>query len=343
MHTGRPYPVKALYVSGVNIVCTYPDISNTISALRKLDLLVVATDHITPTAELADYLLPKTTLLEEEDVSADQSGPCISIVQRALPPRGEAKTDIEIAVGLRDALKKRGLIEFDVFPWNSHRDLIDFQLSGTAIAFDDLCKEGFENIHFEYEDYRQKGFRTPSKKIEFSSPRLTGIGQDPLPDYKAPIYSQAEGEFNLVLLTGIRSMTYHHSRYRNHDWARKVQDSPELRINPRDAERLNVEEGDWVWVQTREGGGRTLLKAWVSDEMPEKVVGTGMGWWFPEMAGADRGALTFNIDAAIPYGPPWDPISGSAEARNTRCKVVRALPGEIPAGHSAQQAAKVPA
>ena len=340
MHTGRPYPVKALYVSGVNIVCTYPDIRNTIAALRQLDLLVVATDHITPTAELADYVLPKTTLLEEEDVSVDQSGPCISIVQRAVPPRGEAKTDIEIAVGLRDALKKHELLEFDLFPWNSHRDLIDFQLEGTGIAFDDLCEKGFQNIPFEYEDYRQKGFRTPSGKIEFSSTRLSDIGQDPLPEYKAPVYAQPAGEFNLVLLTGIRSMAYHHSRFRNHAWARKVQDAPELRISPRTAERLNVGEGDWVWVQTREAGDRTLLKAWVSDEMPEDVVATGMGWWFPEMAGSDRGALTFNIDAAIPYGPPWDPISGSPEARNTACKVVRAKPGEIPAGHSAQPKAK---
>jgi len=108
-----------------------------------------------------------------------------------------------------------------------------------------------------------------------------------------------------------------------------MQDAPELRINPRTAERLNVGEGDWVWVRTREDGDRTLLKAWVSEEMPEDVVATGMGWWFPEMAGSDRGALTFNIDAAIPYGPPWDPISGSPEARNTACKVVRAKPGEI--------------
>jgi len=26
---------------------------------------------------------------------------------------------------------------------------------------------------------------------------------------------------------------------------------------------------------------------------------TGMGWWFPEMSGADRGSLTFNIDVAL--------------------------------------------
>ncbi|MCC7486187.1 MAG: molybdopterin-dependent oxidoreductase [Burkholderiales bacterium] len=93
--TGEPYPVKALYASGVNIVCTYPDIRDTIAALGRLDLLVVATDHITPTAELADFVLPKTTQLEEDDVSVDQSGPCLSVVQRVLPAMGEARSDIE--------------------------------------------------------------------------------------------------------------------------------------------------------------------------------------------------------------------------------------------------------
>jgi thiosulfate reductase / polysulfide reductase chain A len=252
-------------------------------------------------------------------------------VQPALPPRDEAKTDVEIAVGLRDALKARGLLDHDLFPWNSNQDLMAYQLKGTGITYDDLRQDGFRAVPFGYEEYRQKGFKTPSKKIELSSERLTALGLDPLPDYKAPVYASRSDEFPLVILTGIRSMTFHHSRFRNHDWARQVQDAPELRINPATAARLGVVEDDWVYVETERGKGRTLLKAWVTDEVPDGVVATGMGWWYPEMQGADRGALTFNIDAAITYGPPWDPISGSPEARNTACKVTRADPSEVPA------------
>ncbi len=65
MRGSEPYPVRALYASGVNIVCTYPGMRETIAALRGLDLLVVASDHMTPTAELADCVRPNTTLLEE--------------------------------------------------------------------------------------------------------------------------------------------------------------------------------------------------------------------------------------------------------------------------------------
>jgi anaerobic selenocysteine-containing dehydrogenase len=330
MHTGEPYPVKALYVSGVNIACTYPDIRSTVTALRKLDLLVVATDHMTPTAELADFVLPKTTLLEEEDVSADQGAPCVAVVQRALPPKGEAKCDMDIAIGLRDALRRNGAIDYDVFPWNSHREFIDYQLRETGVTFDDICKDGYVGIPYAYEDYRKKGFKTPSGKIELASDRLSAIGQDPLPDYHPPVYAKPDAEYDLTLLTGIRSMAYHHSRFRNHGWARKVQDAPELRINPRTAQRLGIAEDDWAWVETQDRKGRVLMQAWLTEEVSEDIVATGMGWWFPEMSGSDRGSLMYNIDAAVAYGPPWDPICGAPEARNTACRVTRAAPEEVP-------------
>ncbi len=61
MLTGRPYPVRALYASGVNILVTYPDTRRTIAALRSLDFVAVAAHAMTPTAEHADIVLPKTT------------------------------------------------------------------------------------------------------------------------------------------------------------------------------------------------------------------------------------------------------------------------------------------
>ncbi len=162
IHTGDPYSVRAMYVAN-NIVCTYPDLKNTVAALKKLDLLVVVSDQMTPTAELADFFLPRTTLLEEEDVFIDQNGPCISCTQRIFAPRGEAKTGLEIAIGLRDQLHKRGLIDFDVFPWTSHRDFIDYLLRETKISLEDLRARGFHEIPFGYEDYRKNGFKTPSR------------------------------------------------------------------------------------------------------------------------------------------------------------------------------------
>ena len=335
--TGKPYPVRSLYVSGVNIACTYPNIQRTIAALKSLDLLVVATDHITPTAELADYILPKTTLLEEEDISADAGGPCLSVVQRVLKPRGETKTDLEIAIELRNALRERELLDYDLLPWNSHRELIDYQLKETGLSFEDICRTGFYNYDFTYAEYRQKGFKTPSKKIELFSGRLKDAGYDPLPDYHPPYYAEPNPDFPLTLITGIRTMAYHHSRFRNHEWARKIQNEPEIRIHPTTAARYGVSGDDWVWLETTSGVGRVLLKVRITSEVPADIVATGMGWWYPEIKSADHGSLTFNVDTAIAYGPPWDPISGSAEARNNACTIRRAQQSEVPPHSAAKQ------
>jgi hypothetical protein len=49
-----------------------------------------------------------------------------------------------------------------------------------------------------------------------------------------------------------------------------------------------------------------------------------MGWWWPEAPGPDHGAFEVNINAALRYGGPWDPASGSADTRGLPCRVRKA-------------------
>ena len=107
MLTGRPYPVRALYASGVNILVTYPNTRRTIEALRSLDFVAVAAHAMTPTAEFADIVLPKTTTLEEEEVSFMPSGPTVLFTRAVVPPQGEARSEIDIAVPLLDKMAER--------------------------------------------------------------------------------------------------------------------------------------------------------------------------------------------------------------------------------------------
>ena len=69
------------------IVVTYPDTARTVRALRSLDFLAVATQMLTPTAELADLVLPKTTTLEEEEVALSPAGPCVVYTRAVARPR----------------------------------------------------------------------------------------------------------------------------------------------------------------------------------------------------------------------------------------------------------------
>ena len=326
--TGEPYSIRAMIASGTNIACTYPDYRKTIEAFEKLDLLVVAGDQMTPTGEYADYFLPKTTLLEEEDVFTDNAGPCLSLTRRILEPRGGARSDIDIAVALRDALRERGAVDHELMPWNSHDEFNAYLLAQTGVTLSELKETAFHRIPSAYAQYEKNGFRSPSGKFDFTPQRLESLGVSAVPDYKAPGYASPPDGFGLILLTGIRSMAYQNSRFREHAWARRMQDAPDLRIHPQAAERHGIARGDWVWVQTAPDMPRCLLKANLTEEMPENTVATGMGWWYPELKDRERGAATFNIGVAVRYGPEFDPVSGSAEARNTPCRIERADPEE---------------
>ena len=88
MLTDKPYPVRALYASGVNILVTYPDTRRTMEALRRLDFVAVAAHAMTPTAEFADLVLPKTATLEEEEVSFMPSGPTVLFTRAVVAAAG---------------------------------------------------------------------------------------------------------------------------------------------------------------------------------------------------------------------------------------------------------------
>lgn len=323
--TGRPYPVRAMYVTGVNIAVTYPDAARTIAALKSLDFLAVAAHTMTPTASFADIVLPKTTTLEEEEVQLQQGGPCLSYTRPVLPPRGAARCDLDIALGLRDRMAERQALTADFLPWDSQRAFNEFLLSDTDITMADLEATGYATFPWRLRAYEETGFPTSSGKVELYSDRLDALGVDPLPGHTVPSAETTDDatreSFPLVLLTGIREKTYHHSRFRDQAWARKVSPDPQLQIHPETARECGVADAQWVAVATPGTETTCRLRAQVTDRAPQGVVATGMGWWEPGSDSPDLGACDININGAMSYGGPWDPVTGSPDSRGKRCRV----------------------
>ncbi len=329
MLDGKPYPVRAMYLSGVNIAVTYPDTAKTIEALRGLDFLCVVSHTMTPTAALADIVLPKTTGLEEEEISLDMAGPCVSYTRPVAPARGAAKSDFEIAVDLAGRLEARGIGARKFIPWRTKREFNAFLLGDNDIDFQTLERDGYARFSYRLGDFEEAGFRTPTGKIELYSETLARLGLDPLPDFVAPRSERSppsvRSEYPLILLTGAREKAYHHSRYRDHAWARKIAPYPRLQVHPETASALDLAADDWVAVETPDADGTCLLRVSVTEDTAPGVVRTGMGWWLPEAPGPEHGALSVNINAAMSYGAPWDPVTGSADTRGLLCRI-RPLP-----------------
>ena len=329
MLTGRPYPVRALYASGVNIVVTYPDTRRTIEALRSLDFVVVAGHAMTPTAEHADIVLPKTTTLEEEEVSFMPSGPTVLFTRAVVPPQGEARSEIDIAVPLLAKMAERQAIARHLLPWRSQREFNTYLLGDSGIGIEGLERTGYHQVSAEPVTPEQRPFATRTGKVELYSPVLEELGLDPLPGYQPPDRSRPPAgeadEFPLILITGDREKSYHHSRFRDQPWALKVSPDPQLTMHPETAGALGLEDGTWVHLEVSGGKGACRLRVRLSDATPPDVVNTGMGWWLPGDPAPEHGALDININAALSYDGPYDPVSGSSNIRGLACRV-RAIP-----------------
>jgi thiosulfate reductase/polysulfide reductase chain A len=323
MLTGRPYPVRALYASGVNILVTYPDTRRTIEALRALDFVAVAAHAMTPTAEFADIVLPKTTTLEEEEVSFMPSGPTVLFTRAVAARQGEARSEIDIALPLLAKMAERRAVTRHLLPWRSQREFNRYLLGDSGIRIEDLERTGYAQVVTER--VADRPYATPTGKIELFSTTMESLGLDPLPACDAPsrdrLPAVETGRYPLILVTGDREKTYHHSRFRDQAWAVKVSPDPRLTMHPETAHALGLDDGAWVRLEVAGGKGDCRLRVKLTDATPRDVVNTGMGWWRPSDAAPEHGALDININAALSYDGPWDPVSGSSDVRGLPCRV----------------------
>lgn len=318
MLTGDPYPVRGAYVSGVNIAVMYPDARRTLAALRSLDFLCVAAHTMTPTAAVADIVLPKTTTLEEEDVALNQGGPGVTYTAAAVAPQGEARCDLTIAVGLLDRMRERGAVTAELLPWRTKRAFNAFLLGDSGVSFEALQRDGYAMFPYTVGDFVKEPFRTPSGRVELYSETLASVGLDPLPDYVAPAGGDDK---ELVLQTGQREKTYHHSRFRDQAWARKVSPDPLMHVHPVTAADHGLRDGEWALLEANGGSGTCRLKVHVSDRTQPGVITTGIGWWRPEAPGPEFGVLDVNVNAALSYQGVMDPVSGSVDTGAIPCRV----------------------
>mgnify|MGYP000508905589 CR=1 FL=1 len=91
--TGKPYPIKAWFVAGTNLMKTLPDQRLTRKAIDNLDFFVAVDLFPTETVMLADVILPECTYLERHDglfkIKTREAG--VAIRQPAVEPMYDSK------------------------------------------------------------------------------------------------------------------------------------------------------------------------------------------------------------------------------------------------------------
>jgi anaerobic selenocysteine-containing dehydrogenase/NADPH-dependent glutamate synthase beta subunit-like oxidoreductase len=330
--TGKPYPVRAGITFASNPMLTQANVKLVYQALKSLDLYVVHDFWLTPSALLADYVLPAACWLERPQLEPVMADTQIMGGEAALPAvvpgEHEYWTDYEFFRGLGIRV---GQEEF--WPWETLEEVCDYILKPMGMSFREFMEKK-DGVHFppnEYKKYlRLGGFGTPTGKLEIYSTVLEKLGYDPLPYYEeakeSPISRpELAKDYPLMLITGGRFQPYFHSEHRQVESVRRRHPEPCVQIHPETAKGLGIENGDWAWIETPRG--RIRQKCTYFDGIHPRVVHCQHGWWFPELPSEEPwlgGVWESNVNVLTDDDPDrCNPESGVWPLKTALCKVYK--------------------
>jgi anaerobic selenocysteine-containing dehydrogenase len=322
--------IKVLVGFGGNMVMAHADSLRGREALRSLDFFVQADLFMTPTAELADIVLPVTTPFESEalKIGFEYSQAAQSLVQLRPPlvaPRGEARSDLQIVFDLATRL---GLGEHF---WDGDIEAaFRHQLAPSGITLEELrTHPGGVRVPLttRYRKYADTGFATPSRKVELYSATLAAHGYDPLPAFDEPPISPRSrpdlADRYPLVLSCAKSLFFCETQHRQVAPLRKSAPDPQIEMHPSTAESRGISAGDWVSLETPRGSVRSRAK--LNASLDPQVVFAQHGWW--------EACAALGLPGYPPYGPdsanlnlvlpqtPSDPISGSSPMRASVCDI----------------------
>ena len=244
--------VKGMYILGENPVLSDADASHVTEALGALDFLVVQDIFFTETARYAHVILPGISFAEKNGTFTNAERR-VQRVRRAISPlngfRAEWKIVAELAARMlergesREALRSWG---YDS-AWEIFEEIREAVPAYAGISYGRLEEEG--GLQWPCPDLDHpgtpflyaKGFPRGKARcfpVEFAS-------ATEVPDHEYPLY----------LTTG-RGRFHYHTGSMTRRSVGLDQMAPEefIEIHPLDAEKLGVQEGDWVRITSRRGG-----------------------------------------------------------------------------------------
>jgi anaerobic selenocysteine-containing dehydrogenase len=332
----RPYPVRGLVAFGANLLLAHADGRRGREALAALAFYVHADLFMSPTAELADIVLPVASAFEHDalrigfEVNAEAQA-LVQLRPRVVEPRGECRSDIEIVFDLACRL---GL---GAHFWDGDIEAAyRHQLRPSGISLEALrASPGGVRAPVEtrYQKFAEEkggtpqGFSTPTRKIELYSETLLERGYPPLPEYEAPLVSPSTrpdlAERYPLVLTCAKHTLFCESQHRALPSLRRRARDPEVELHPATASARGIGAGAWVRIETPNGS--VVARARMNETLEPGVVCGQHGWW---QACPDIGAPGFD-----PFGPDGanlnliigndaiDPVSGSVPHRAYVCQL----------------------
>ncbi len=317
----KPYPVKMAFFISSNPVLTRANANEVYRALEKLEFMAVADFFITPTAELADIVLPAATWLEMDHIADFWKRHGYILPRRKAVQIGECRSDHEM---LNDLGHRVGQGEYW---WDNFEGALDYILEPLEITFQDFKKMKYIRGETAYEKYKTRGFSTPTGKFELYSTLMEKWGYDPLPKYVEPHESPVSkpemlDDYPYILITGARSPGFFHTENRQLAWLREQHPDPFIEIHPQTAAKLGI--GDGVWVVIASPRGKVRQRAKLYEGIHPQVVSAQHAWWYPEKKTDNHGWSESNINVLTDNSyESCDPAMGSTSVRTLMCNICK--------------------
>jgi len=317
--TGKPYPVVAGLLCGTNPVVTRANAKEVYRALDKLEFLAVIDFFLTPTAELADVVLPAATWLEQDYVGDFWKRHGYVMARQKVVEIGECWQDHKI---FQELGKRMGQEEYW---WDTLEEALNYMLEPSGMDFKEFKERGYLKGDMRYRKYEEKGFSTPTGKVELYSTVLEKWGYDPLPQYReipeSPVSRPDLAErYPYILNAGLRTPVFFHSEHRMIPWLREIRPDPIVEIHPQTAKTHGIEDGQWAYIESPRGRIRQRVK--LNKGIDPRVVVAEHGWWYPEAEGPDHGWDVSNVNVLTDNDPAgFDPALGSTNLRVLLCAI----------------------
>ena len=250
--------IKALYCMGENPVLSDPNSNHTREALARLDLLIVQDIFLTETAEYAHVVLPSASFAEKDGTFTNTERR-VQRVRKALQAPGQARQDWEILTDLATRMGKP-------MHYGSPAEIMDEIASLTPI-YGGISYERLATGSLQWPCPEPTHPGTPYlHKGRFSR----GLGRFHATPFKEPA-ELPDDEYPFTLSTGRVLYHFHTATMtRQSSGLDELYPGGDIQVNPDDARRLRIEQGETIQVASRRG--TVQAKALLTDVVPPGMV-----------------------------------------------------------------------
>ncbi|MBK8832207.1 MAG: formate dehydrogenase subunit alpha [Saprospiraceae bacterium] len=276
--------LKALWLMGEDNVQTDPNTQHVVSALSKLDLLVVQEIFMTETAKLAHVVLPASSFLEKSGTFTNGERR-IQKVQAVVPPIEGTKPDGQI---IAEIMTRMGYPEPDYNPASLLEEISKIVPFFAGVKWDELGDNG--------KQWPVKPDGTDTEILHIDTFKR-GKGKFQVATWKESEEIVNHGaEFPYILTTNRELEHYNCGTMTRRTGNVEILTDDVLLIHPEDAAKHLIHEGDFVCIISARG--KIDVKAHLTDEVRPGILSST--FHFPEVKMNDLTSSVSDSEAMCP-------------------------------------------